>query len=115
MSAWPGTLPTFKYLRDFKETPPDNLIRTQMDSGADKIRRRTTANPREVKGSLRLTKTEVAALDTFYMTTLVSGSLSFTHNHPRTDASETWRFTKRPEYNHRTGDFYLVPLELEIV
>ncbi len=45
MATWPATLPA-PALSSLRETPPDNLIRTQMDKGPAKVRRRTTANVR---------------------------------------------------------------------
>ncbi len=33
---------------NYQETPPDNLVRTPMDVGPAKLRRRTTANVRQL-------------------------------------------------------------------
>lgn len=115
MDSWPGTLPLLKTLRGYSETPPDTILRTEMDAGVDKIRSQTSTGARPIKGSMRLTTAQIAYLDTFYWTTLGRGALSFTASHPRTDATETFRFTKPPNYDHRSGDFYLVPIELEII
>ena len=116
MAAWPGTLPVIPLVEDFSESPPDVLIRTQMDAGPARVRPRYTAGVRPIMGKIRCTKTQVATLDTFYVTTLVFGSLPFDWISGRTGATVSYRFTKPPQYKPEgTKDLWTVTLELEVM
>jgi len=101
--SWPGTLPQTPTTGGYEEAPPDLTIRTEMDAGQAKRRRRFTAGPREFSVSFVLTKAQVATLDTFYVTTLKGGSLSFDWFHPRTGAAGEFAFVGRPNYRESDG------------
>lgn len=114
MPTWPASLPNH-LLNTFKESPPENTIRTSMDVGVDKVRRRTTASPRPISFQMILTGAQTAALDTFYITTTLSGSISFDYTHPRTGVTETVRFTSPPSYSDISGVAYRTDIQLEIL
>jgi len=114
MAAFPASLPV-PALNTLKETPPRNVIRTQMDKGPDKVRRRTTANVRMLQFVLKLTPAEVATLDTFFDTTVFSGADEFDYTHPRTGAAEKARFVEAPQYSESEGVIYDCALSLEIL
>lgn len=115
MPTWPGTLPQKPSSRGYREVPPSNTMRTQMDQGPAKIRRRTTANVRPLDCTFELTLAEVAILETFYTTTLKSGSLAYDWDHPRTDVAGTWRFKKEPVYSSPGGDLWEARCSLELL
>lgn len=114
MATWPATLPA-PIINSLKESPPDNTIRSQMDKGPAKVRRRTTANVRPLSFTLRLTPAQVATLDTFYNTTTFSGADEFDYTHPRTSAAVTARFVNPPEYSELEGVLYNCSISLEIM
>ena len=114
MPTWPSSLPA-PAINTYRETPPQNTIRTQMDKGPPKLRRRTTANVRPISFTLRLTAAEVDVLDAFFVTDVYSGALSFDYTHPRTGASVTAQFTSEPQYGDIEGTLYNVGIELEIL
>lgn len=114
MALWPDTLPA-PALSTLQESPPDNLIRTQMDKGPAKVRRRTTANVRPISFTLRLTPAQVETLDEFYVTTTYSGADEFTYIHPRTGATVNARFTEPPSYSENEGAIYNTSISLEIM
>ncbi len=114
MAAWPATLPSSVISDGYQETPPDNLLRTKMDKGRAKVRRRTTSNVRDMSCQDVYTLEQVAALDEFYNTTLQSGALPFDWTHPRTGAAVELRFAARPAYKGSGGKF-LVTFNLEIL
>ena len=113
MADWPSTLPQIPLENGFSESPPDTTIRTKMDAGPAKIRRRFTANVRPISLSFILRKAQIATLDTFYTTTTLSGSAPFSWLSPRTSSPESFRFTAPPEYVKISGDFWAVSLKLE--
>ena len=95
--TWPSTLPA--PLSDgYRETPPDTTMRTSMDAGPDKVRRRYTSGSRPFALRYHLTATQVATLETFYTTTSRSGSLLFNWTHPRSGATVEARFLGAPQY-----------------
>lgn len=114
MATWPATLPA-PALNSLKETPPNNVIRTQMDKGPDKVRRRTTANVRPLSFTLKLTPAQVATLDTFFTDTTYSGADEFDYTHPRTGAAVTARFVSPPDYAESEGVIYNCSISLEIL
>lgn len=95
---WPTTLPVPRQ-EGYSESPPNNTIRSRIDSGAAKVRRRFTAGVRQLTVAYALTQTEVGYLDTFYVTTSKSGSLAFNYTHPRTGATVEARFLEPPVYS----------------
>jgi len=113
MSSWPSTLPALPLRSGFSESPPDTTIRTSMDAGPAKIRRRFTANVRPISVSYLLSSAQIGYLDTFYVTTTVGGSASFTMTDPRTNSSKSFRFVAPPEYSLSSGNYWNVNLKLE--
>ena len=111
-TTWPSTLRGF-FLKDgFQEVPPKNVIRTQMDVGPAKVRRRTTSNVRTYNCKIFLTMTLVATFDTFFVTTTRSGSLTILLKHPRTKVDGTFRFVGEPQYS-RASQGWTVSFQLE--
>lgn len=105
MASWPGTLPQLPLIQSYKETTPNVTIRTTMDAGPAKVRRRFTAGVRTINVEFLLTSAQTQTLDDFYQTTLSGGSLSFTWVNPRTGGSESCRFVQPPEYISNSGYF----------
>lgn len=112
MTDWPASLPQDALLNGFAHDDLDNTIRSSMSYGPDKVRRRTTASIAHVTVPLVMTKTQLAALKTFYETTLqVTGQ--FTWKNHITQASINYRFRTPPAYRPIRGDLWAVTLELE--
>lgn len=116
MATWPGTLPGFdEILADgYRETAPQNVIRTEMETGPAKVRRRGTAAPEMVSGTMLLTTAQVATLRTFFDSTISYGATEFDGTHPRTGASVSMRFMAPPQAA-ASGIHWLVTLNLEIL
>lgn len=113
MATWPS-LPA-PLINTFKETVPDNILRTSMDRGVDKVRRRTTANARGIQFTLLLTPAQISTLETFYVTTLLSGADEFDYTHPRTGATVNARFTQPPAYSDVNGINFRAEIALEVL
>lgn len=114
MPVWPSTLPAPK-LGTLNESPPDNTIRSTMDKGPPKLRRRTTANVRPISFGLVLTKEQVQILDDFYIDDVFSGSIPFTFEHPRTLAIVQAQFAEKPSWGESEGVCYNASISLEIL
>ncbi len=114
MADWPLDLPQFVLRDGYEEGFKDLVIRTKMDTGAAKRRRRFSDGPEEHKFPMTLTNDELDIFKTFYEVDLASGALSFTKIHPRTGISETWAFTGPiPPMKALGPDTYAITLPLE--
>lgn len=116
MPTWPGTLPQSPDADGYTESPPDVLLRTQMDAGPPKVRRRSTAGPRSVGMRMTLSLDQVQTLDDFFWTTCQAGALPFDWVHPRTGNAATFRWRSPPRYEGSGSDeAWRATLDLEIV
>lgn len=114
--VWPASLPQDVLVEGYDEAMPDLALRTEMDAGPAKVRRRFTAGVRTFKVGSAMTRAQVATLDTFFVTTVQGGALSFDWTHPRTQAAATFRFTRPPRTAPEAGgQRWRVELELEIM
>lgn len=101
MADWPASLPGLRLPVDHQIQ--SGLIRTKMDAGPDKVRRRSSATPENFSFPMRLKGSEYDTLQTFYNSTLGGGALSFNFDNPRTDTEETFRFLSPPNATVRKG------------
>lgn len=115
MPLWPVTLPQSPLADSFRETAPGTTIRTQMEQGPAKIRRRTTAGVGDISFAYVLSAAQVAALEGFYLDDLSGGALSFSFTHPRTGGSLSCRFREPPQYASLSGDYFRAAVKLEIL
>src|SRR5690606_30510317 len=95
-AVWPSTLPTEPFVRSFRESLPKNTIRTQMEVGPAKVRRRSTARVKTISFILPIPRADVPTFTTFFEDTLADGSLPFDFTHPRTLETLTFRFLDDP-------------------
>lgn len=102
MATWPGSLPqeAFMVVSDLRQ---DGSLRSQMDSGAPKKRKRFTAAIRNLEIRMILSGTERATFDTFYITTINEGAVSFDMNDPVDGNTISVRFTEPPKWKYISG------------
>lgn len=74
---WPATLPDAPILSGYSEKDQDQQLRTAMDIGPPKVRRRFTAYTTECTINLKLTTALKDTLMNFYNVTTQAGSLPF--------------------------------------
>lgn len=115
MPAWPETLPLSPLADSFRETAPDTTIRTQMEQGPAKIRRRTTAGVGDISFAYILSAAQAATLEDFYLDDLSGGAASFSFTHPRTGSPVSCRFRDPPQYEALGGDYVRVAVKLEVL
>jgi hypothetical protein len=97
VATWPVTLPqTFAAGGDYQEIPGTTVLRTTMDAGVTKIRRRQTRSESRMQGSMLLTTAQAAQFMLFYETTLKGGSLSFSGNLGRIGTVQNYFFPEEP-------------------
>lgn len=94
MATWPTSL---KITRDnYSESAPRTAIRSSMDVGPDKMRKRSSAQVRQVSFRLFLTDALLDTLDDFFV---ANEALAFDFTDPRTDAAKRARFVEPPQYS----------------
>lgn len=114
MTAWPITLPQELDQDGYTEKPPNPTIRTSMDAGVAKTRRRFSSGVRPITGTMILTNAERQILDDFYVSDLAHGSLSFDWINPTSGLVASVRFVEPPDYS-AFGAAYQVAMKLEIL
>jgi hypothetical protein len=115
MSAWPGTLPEQFEQDGYQETFPEVTIRSEMDVGPAKLRKRYTAAIVAFTGYMFMTPDQVDDLWTFWETTTAYGSLAFDWDHPRTGDSVSCRFLSPPKLEAVEGGDFRVTIEIEVL
>lgn len=112
MATWPAQF--CPLLNSLQESPPENAIRSSMDKGPAKIRRRTTANIRPLSFRLFLKPAQLEIMENFYEVETYSGVDEFDYIHPRTSQAVKARFVSL-SWNERSGVGYDVSVSLEIL
>jgi len=118
MPTWPGTLPQKVQIQGFTEKGPGNVIRSTMDQGPAKSRRRSTDSPRTFNASVRLSNAQIVIWEDFYFNTLLE-VLPFDFPHPRDGSTISVRVVNNtngaPPITPLNGnDSYLLALVLEV-
>lgn len=115
MAVWPSTLPCAR-ANTFQEGVPDNLIRTQMDTGYAKVRRRSTVTTYPISFSLVLTYAQVGILKNFYINDIADGADSFDYTHPLSGDALTVRFTQAPSFvDINAGRHFTTDIQFEVI
>ncbi len=116
MPPWPSELPSIPTVDSYMETFADTALRTQMDVGPAKVRRRISAGVEPLSVGLdHFSSAQVDILKTFYYTTLLGGTLRFDYPHPRTRATASCRFTGPPKITAPEPPCYRADFGLEIM
>lgn len=117
MSAtWPSELQNLVNQDSFGLTFGDSTIRSDMDVGPAKVRRRITKAVDSITCSITLkTASEYSAFEYFYKTTLNGGVNQFAFNHPITGVQTDFRISKTPSFRPLGGSVFQVSMEWEIV
>ena len=116
MSAnWPASLPQAFKLNTYQPARADNLLRTPVDVGPSKTRRRSLVASRVERGAMDMTRAQWATLVTFYDTTLSGGTLQYSMFDPLGGASREVKFNAPPEPSGSGAGRFVVALEIEVL
>jgi len=96
---WPTSLPSLVNSESFSMDIGDTLIKTDMDIGPSKVRRRSTRSVDNYTITMDLNQSQVLALKTFFSTTLNGGATTFYFTDPLTNIVEIFRFKKPPAFS----------------
>ena len=116
--TWPGSLPV-PLLSGVSYASQPNIIRTQMDAGVAKTRRRFTAVPEDVLFALLLTRAQVQTLQDFVAITLKDvlpfDWIEFRKSEADDVTAVTYRFKSRPKFTPLGGGYWRADIELELL
>lgn len=114
--SWPVTLPPYLLQSGYSEALPKNIIRSPMEVGPAKVRRRGTSGVRQISGKQYMTSAELAIFIPFFETDLLYGTLRFSWVWPvdGTTAVE-FRFVEAPTITAAGGETFEVSMSLEIL
>lgn len=111
---WPSTLPNELLQRGYSHETADALLRSSMEVGPSKVRRRHTAGVENVTGNMLLTEAQLGVLRSFFDVTLKYGALRFSASDPVSLVAREFRFTAPIKWTMISG-FYDVTFEFEIL
>lgn len=122
-TTWPAGLTRTPRVSALSEEAPDVLVRSEVDVGPPKLRRRFTGDRRKFTIELDLKRSEVATFDAWFLnnsTGAGGGSRSFAWKHPRLGTTADFRFLSVPTYRPRAprGDgteWWLVAFDVEML
>jgi len=109
---WPDGLPITLLMEGLAAKRNSNVVRTQMDAGPNKTRRRYTAATKTFTGKMFLDAAQRTELERFYSVSLADGVLRFNFTDPQTLESGEFRFTE--DYTENSVDgLFEISLSLE--
>ena len=111
MTMWPDSLPEYPQISGYSEKHQSNVVRSSMDTGPAKIRKRFTAIVEMWHVTMTLTSSQVETLETFYRAYCAS---SFDWVHPRTQDPATCRFSSRPAYTAQEN-YFQATFDIEVL
>lgn len=116
MASWPDTLPqSFDGTGTYSESPEPTVLRTAMDSGVVKLRRRQTRSEVRVSGTMRLTGAQVGIFIPWFQDTLKGGANAFTAQLTLSGSSQPFQFVEEPSINHVAGDVFQLSMKLLVL
>jgi hypothetical protein len=117
MPTWPSSVPFKPVLSSYQEQKQSQVLRSDMDIGPPKSRRRFTAAAVTVQLEWLWTVAQLSDFETFFETDLEGGSLPFDGVHPRTGAAAKLRFAEpyTPQYSGYEQTPWKVLAKLEVL
>jgi hypothetical protein len=115
MATWPVTLPQEPIMDGYQESLGNVLLRTNMDVGPAKVRRRSAIRNDPITLFLKLTTAELAIFKDFCITSLHNCLDTIQWVHPITGTSIDLRFTTPPVWEPAEAGVWNVTMQLEVM
>jgi len=116
MTAWPASLPQSPRAGSLQRVTRDNVIRSRVGYGPDRLRRRTATVEHRISFNMVMSRAQLATLDTFYETTTKgTGNIDWVDHLSSSSPlpAAVYKFVGPPEVSHIEADNWLVGLILE--
>ncbi len=95
MAVWPASLKQCP--QTWSEQPRDNLIRTGVDVGLGKVRRRYTAAITDVRMTVTMTMADYRTFKAWYLSDIQQGALPFMYKDPVSGNVQQYRLKEPPQ------------------
>lgn len=105
-AVWPVGLPQAPLVRKSNHSPTSATIRSSVDAGPDKVRRRSTIVIDKWSLGLIVSGAQLTTFKTFFHSTCQSGAIAFDWKDPHTGAEREFRFV---------GEYRVNPLMSRLV
>lgn len=116
MAAWPSSLPQAFQVGTMSMGLADTRLRSPVDVGPSKLRRRTTQGVLPLSGEMKVTAVQWGSLKTFFDSTTGGGVDAFTFPDPFSAGTVDVRFAEAPRVSRlAASDLYAVSLSFEVV
>lgn len=115
MATWPVSLQSRSNQSGFSYVVGETTLRSDMDIGPAKVRRRTTRPVDTMRYSINVTQAEYQTLYDFYDITTNGGVETFDMQNPITGNSMVCRFKGPPEFTPISGTTFLARFDLEVM
>lgn len=109
---WPDSLPQVLILDGLNAKKRSSVVRTKMDAGPAKQRRRYTVSHKDFKGSIVVTENQREILEDWYDNVLGGGVLRFVMKDPQTLLPGEFRFKEHYDEDSLDGK-WRITMELE--
>jgi hypothetical protein len=115
MPTWPSSLPA-PLLTGYEINPEDPILRTQMDAGPDRVRRKFTAIPSRIPVRWRFTQAQFALFEAWHKLEALDGAAWFSIALANGLGFQTMeaKFVKPPKKAPLSGMNWEVSAELEV-
>ena len=113
MIQWPTSLQQLVNADSFNLKKGSTTIRSDVDIGPAKVRRRMTKSTDTVTVGFNLTKAEYLIHEEFYDIDLNGGVNAFEFKNPITQVVEVYRYNSEPEYKSIGGVNFVVNMQWE--
>ncbi len=113
--AWPSTLQDLINEQGFALNKGETVLRSDVDVGPNKVRRRFTRPIDTMSGVINLTSVQYEDFEFFFDTETNGGTLPFEFNHPITGVLTLFRFTGPVNYRSIGGGNFQVSMAWEIL
>jgi hypothetical protein len=117
MSLWPTDLPELPDRENWSMMLPKNVVRTSMDAGPAKQRKRFTAGVHTITMAITVDGVQLAVFRSFWANDCGQGALPFTWVDPTDDSTQDFQFlaTEPPQIVNIGGDWWRVSFRVEML
>ena len=112
-ATWPASLQQVLNEQGFTYEIGDTAIRSEMETGMPKVRRRFTKPINKLSCSILLNISQYSTFSVFFNTTLNGGVNTFNFNNPLSASTSEFRFITPPQISPLGGQVFQVSMQWE--
>lgn len=115
LPQWPDGLPSAPLRDGYSESQASAVIRTDMDAGPARVRRRTSAHVTDITARYLFNDAQMDTFMAFFNQDAGAGAVIFAMPHPRTGETVSARFRTPPQARALQRGYSFVDVSLEIM